>query len=146
MITTKYFRKLLVCCGIILCLLVSSCDKDSENPNTPSVYINIKINPNSTMYQELNTVSGWMYLTATTPSRGIIVYRYSMNEFIAYERTPPNEPDNCCDENGNCSRLVVDFPFVVDKCNDNLQYIKRRNHRRLGKVSAYPIPYSIQRK
>jgi hypothetical protein len=51
-------------------------------------------------------------------SRGLIVYRQSDTEFLAYDRMPPNEPDACTDSHGNTTRLVVDFPFVVDRCNN----------------------------
>ena len=44
----------------------------------------------------------------------------TMDEFKAYDRMPPNNPDACCD-NGVCSRLIVDSPFVVDNCN-NIKY------------------------
>lgn len=76
--------------------------------------IDITINPTTLQYQELNTVGGWMYLTAREPSRGLIVYRFSMDEFRAYDRKPPYNPDEC----GETTRLIVDFPFVVDECHD----------------------------
>ena len=101
---------------ILICLTVSllSCNDTPENPNVPDVYINFSINPNSLEYYEINTVSGWMYLTANRPSRGLIVYRYSLDEFKVYERLAPNEPNHC----GDNSRLIVEFPFVVDTCLD----------------------------
>ncbi len=99
---------------IILALMMFSCDDTPHNPNIPKAYINFTINPNSLEYYELNTVSGWMYLQAAAPSRGIIVYRYSMDEFRAYERQSPNDPNHC----GEYSRMVVEFPFVVDTCLD----------------------------
>ena len=51
-------------------------------------------------------------------SRGIIVYRLSNDEFLAYDRIPPNYPDACTDNHGTTTRLVVDFPYVVDRCNN----------------------------
>lgn len=51
-------------------------------------------------------------------SRGIIIYRQSQNEFLAYDRLPPNEPNACTDSQGNTTRLVVEFPYVVDHCNN----------------------------
>jgi hypothetical protein len=72
-------------------------------------------------YQELNFVSGWLYITSDveSTSRGIIVYRLSDTEFLAYDRIPPNEPDACTDSHGNTTRLVVeDGMFVVDHCNN----------------------------
>lgn len=102
---------------LILFVLVSSCQKEERNPNIPNVYINFTIDPNSTIYQQLNTAGGWMYLTAEPPSRGIIVHRINQTEFVAFERMPPNEPNKCCVGN-NCTRLIVDghYPFAKDTC------------------------------
>ena len=97
------------------------CKEPLVNPNYPSGIINFTIYPNDiTHYYDLNIVSGWMYLTSDleSTSRGIIVYRLSQDEFLAYDRLPPNEPNACCDPQGNCTRLVVDFPYVVDHCNN----------------------------
>ncbi|MBG0781029.1 MAG: hypothetical protein H0S84_02040 [Bacteroidales bacterium] len=104
---------------IILIITASSCSKEEINPNDPRAYINFTIDPNSTVYHELNTVGGWMYLTADPPSRGVIVYRMSQNEFLAYDRIPPNEPDRCCTGN-ECTRLIVGeyYPMAYDECND----------------------------
>lgn len=107
-------KKIFIIVAIAFAALFISCNDTPENPNVPDVYINFTINPNSTEYFEINTVSGWMYLTSHRPSRGIIIYRYSLDEFKAYERLAPNEPDYCGDE----SRLIVEFPFVVDTCLD----------------------------
>ena len=100
--------------------LLHGCEKYPENPNRPSTPFRFSINPNTLQYQEINFVSGWIYLTSEveSTSRGIIVYRQSQNEFLAYDRLPPNEPDACTDSQGNTTRLVVDFPFVVDGCNN----------------------------
>ena len=109
---------------IILAGLVTDTGcKKGNNENPPLGYINITILPNSTLYQELNTVGGWRYLDESDgvdpPSRGLIVYRSSDDQFVAYDRTPPYKPDSCCDSNQkNCTKLVVgnEFPFVVDTC------------------------------
>ena len=104
-----------------LFLLQVSCKKD-DNAVEPPAYVNISINPNSTEYQELNTVGGWAYIkeSVPSPSRGIIVYRLTQNDFMAYDRLPPYEPDQCCDGNV-CTTLNVDMPWVVDTCT-NSQY------------------------
>lgn len=93
-------------------LSLQSCNDTPENPNAPDVYINFSINPNSLEFHEIITVGGWMYLTSQRPSRGLIVYRYAIDEFKVYERLAPNEPNYC----GDNSRLIVEFPFVVDTC------------------------------
>ncbi len=107
---------------ILMALLpfLHGCHSYPENPIRPILPTNITIYPNTLQYQELNFVSGWVYLTPDieSTSRGIIVYRYSDTEFLAYDRIPPNDPDACTDNQGNTTRLVVDFPFVVDRCNN----------------------------
>ncbi len=111
-------KQLLAVIGFIILLTLPSCNKEEQNPNIPDVYINITIDPNSTVYQEINTSGGWMYLTSNPPSRGIIVYRLTQDEFLAYDRIPPNEPNRCCESATNCTRLIVgdNYPFAKDEC------------------------------
>lgn len=97
------------------------CGKYPVNPYYPNAIINFTIYPNSLHEYELNTVSGYKYYTSDplSTSRGIIVFRKSWDEFLAYDRLPPNHPYACCDDDGNCTRLVVeDGVFVVDRCNN----------------------------
>ncbi len=100
--------------------LLHGCHKLPDNPNRPILPYPITIYPNTMQYYDLNFVSGWAYITSDveSTSRGILVYRYSETEFLAYDRMPPNEPDACTDSQGNTTRLVVEFPFVVDHCNN----------------------------
>lgn len=113
----------LILIGLVSSVVLASCDK-GEDPNSdiPYAHINVVINPNSTMYQELNIVGGWMYYQyVDAPSRGLIIYRMTIDEFKAYERTPPVNSNACCDlETGYCSALIVDdyYPFVQDTCSD----------------------------
>ena len=93
--------KLILAISLML-LSMFSCVDTPHNPNIPDAYINFSIEPNSTFYYELNTVSGWMYVSAPPASRGVIIYRYSLDEFRAYERQSPNEPNSC----GEDSRLL----------------------------------------
>ena len=104
----------------LLPLMCNECRQIPENPNTPHAYINFTIYPNTIRYQELNVVSGWMYLTSEveSTSRGIIVYRLTQDDFLAYDRLPPNYPNACTDSQGHTTRLVFDSLFVVDHCNN----------------------------
>jgi len=74
------------------------------------------------MYQELNVVGGWMYYNyVDAPSRGLIIYRMTQEDFKAYERTPPINSDLCCDPDTYiCTALIVDdhYPFMYDTCSD----------------------------
>lgn len=109
--------------GIIILSFNISCDKANINPNIPNVPINITIDPNSTLNQELNTVGGWVYLDEKpgifipSGSRGVMVYRVDILEFKAYERQPPNTPNQCC-TNGVCTKLLIGdyFPLAKDTC------------------------------
>lgn len=67
-----------------------SCKKDVRH-EIPNVYVNLYIDPNSTMYFQLNTVGGWLHLTGGY--RGITVYRASVDEFVCFERTCPHDAD-----------------------------------------------------
>lgn len=100
-----------------------SCDKgDDPESDIPYANINVVINPNSTLYQELNVVGGWMYYNyVNPPSRGLIVYRLSQEEFKAFERTPPSNSNYCYnDATGEYTRLLVDdyYPFIFDTCSE----------------------------
>lgn len=106
-------------------LFFNSCGKkENINPNIPNVNIHLSIDPNSTLFLELNSVGGWIYLDEVPgvdiryPSRGIIVYREDMTLFKAYERQPPNTPFQCCDAKQNCTKLIVgnNYPFAKDTC------------------------------
>ncbi len=70
-----------------------SCDKQKENNPVPYKYINIFLNPNSTQYQDLNTVGGWVYLTDGVGGKGLIVYRLAIDQFVAFDRTCTYDPD-----------------------------------------------------
>ena len=99
--------------AILAMIFAVSCNSKPANPNIPEININFTIYPNSLEYHELNIVGGWMYVTAPLPSYGIIIYRYNIDEFKAYERMAPNYPHAC--EN---NRLFVDFPFILDTCSN----------------------------
>lgn len=73
-----------------MCMGVS-CENDDGN-DIPYADINIGIDPNSTLYWKLNAPGGWEYLVGSPPSKGVLVYRSSLNEFVAYERTCPFDP------------------------------------------------------
>lgn len=117
------YRGLMILLMAVAVGLMHSCKK-GEDPNSdiPYAYINVVINPNSTMYQELNIVGGWLYYPyVNAPSRGLIIYRMTQEDFLAYERTPPVNSNQCCDpETLVCTHLIVDdyYPFVYDTCSE----------------------------
>jgi nitrite reductase/ring-hydroxylating ferredoxin subunit len=76
---------------LLTLLVISGCDKDDQD-EIPFAYVNFFIYPNSTLYWEINSMGGWVYLTAEKPSRGVLVYRNTPDEFVAFERTCPHDP------------------------------------------------------
>ena len=100
-------------------LFFQGCRETLVNPNSPNAIINITISLNDPRFYSLRFDGSYMYLTSEyeSNSRGIIVYRL-IDEFLAYDRLPPNKPNACCDDQGKCKRLVVVSPLVVDSCSD----------------------------
>jgi len=88
--TNKYLTLILsvLFCGL---LLFSFCKKE-EHPTIPNVYVDFYVDVSSTIYIELNTIGGWVYLTGGY--KGILVYRNSVEDFVAFERTCPYDPDD----------------------------------------------------
>lgn len=113
------FLFLLLSAGLFL---IVSCNKN-DGPPIQIGYVNITIYPNSTEYIELNSPGGYAYIYANEPSRGILVYRMTLEDFVAFERTPTYKPDSCCvlTPVRTCSKVIVDESglFVIDTCSSS---------------------------
>lgn len=86
----KYFLRISV--AVVVTLLIFStwsCGK-ADHDTIPEVAVNISIDPNSTMYIELNSPGGLVYLTGGY--KGILVYRLDNETFLAYDRACPYDP------------------------------------------------------
>ncbi len=77
----------------ILFVVLNSCNKNKTNP-VPSIPFDIMINISLPSYNNLNGVGGWCYVNGG--SRGIIVYRRAIDEFVAFDRHSPADPDATC--------------------------------------------------
>jgi len=75
---------------VIIGLVAFSCKKEEQAPEIPYVYVNFSINPDGTQYINLNPVNGWE--TVVGGYKGILIFRKSVNEFVAFERTCPYDP------------------------------------------------------
>lgn len=96
---------------VCLVLLYSSCKKNQIHP-VPSISFDITIDINLPSYNALIGVGGWAYVNGG--SRGIIVYRRSIDEFVAFDRHSPADPDALCVE-----PLYPDpdnFLTLIDSC------------------------------
>lgn len=79
--------------SLLLTALLFSCKKNKSTP-VPSVPFDITINITLPSYSDLIGVSGWAYVNGG--SKGIIVYRRSVDEFLAFDRHSPADPDGVC--------------------------------------------------
>lgn len=93
---------------ILTIVAFTKCKKDDNN-RVPLTPVNITVNVNQPAYFNLQTVGGWEYLNGG--SRGLLVYRYSADEFRAYDRHSPYNYEAGC-------RVMVDSTniFAVDTC------------------------------
>ena len=77
----KKFKIPVIVVGAFL-LIQSTCDKN--NPNIPYVPVNFDINLNLPAYNSLNFPGE--HLIFQGGSQGIIVYRYTIDEFVVLDR------------------------------------------------------------
>ncbi|MGB0886516.1 MAG: hypothetical protein ACPGSL_00220 [Vicingaceae bacterium] len=70
-----------------------SCSKD-ENANIPLVRVDITIYTNDPAYNPIAVPGTWMYVNGG--SKGIVIYRSSEDNFIAYDRHCTYDPNNTC--------------------------------------------------
>lgn len=85
----KYFSAF-----IFLVVLLSgvfySCNKDRKEA-VPNVYVNFTIDLGVGQYSDLQLIGGWIYVTGGY--RGIILYRSTLEEIVALDRTSTYKPE-----------------------------------------------------
>ncbi len=105
-------RNLLIFCFGFL-LLSSKCNNQNQNP-VPFVPVDVTIDIQLPSYSNLQGVGGWTYLNGG--SRGIIVYRKGIDEFVAFDRHSP------ADVSGTCPLPLYpdnqNFLQLKDSCNN----------------------------
>jgi len=88
-------------------IFIAGCKKDTPN-NVPNAVVDIYIYPNLPSFVNLNAIGGWVSITGGV--RGIIVYRKSSNEFMAYERNctyQSTDPAPCAMVDVDASNIIV---------------------------------------
>lgn len=83
----------LLCVIFSSIILLPSC-KNEENNNIPLVQVDFFININDPDYLNLKTVGGSVEVSGG--SRGILLYRLSIDEIKAYDRHCTFQPSNSC--------------------------------------------------
>lgn len=92
-------------------LFLANCKKNNTHP-VPNIAFDITIDINLPSYNALIGVGSWAYVAGG--SRGIIVYRRSIDEFVAFDRHSPMDPEGICPE-----PLYPDsenFLTLIDSC------------------------------
>ena len=75
---------------------------------TPIGPTNFSIEPNSASYSNLNHVGGYLYLTGG--HRGVVVVRTGLDEFVAYERTCPNDSTTAVEISADYGEAILECP------------------------------------
>jgi hypothetical protein len=93
---------------VALLAIGTGCGKENSQPQIPDVPVNFVIDPNSTEYLGINHIGGSIYLNGGY--RGILVYRLSLTEFMAFERACPY------DFTLPAARIEVDTSLITCYC------------------------------
>lgn len=99
----------------LFCLIgfvaLPSCKKESDSQDRiPYVPVNLILYSSEPGFFPLSTPGGWIYTAGG--SKGLIVYRKTMDEFVVLERHCPYTPSN------SCSRVSINSSQIlaVDSC------------------------------
>lgn len=100
-------RSLLLICSSLILIGTASCKKDTPN-NVPNTAVDIYLYINEPSNVNLTAIGGWVYITGGV--RGILVYRKSPSEFMAYDRNctyQSNDPYPCATVDVDPSNIIV---------------------------------------
>lgn len=93
-------------CFVCFLLIPFSCDDEYENP-VPSVFVDFFIRIDNANNWELNSPGGSIYYQGGY--KGVIIYRVSMDEFMAFDMACPYHPFE-----EKALVRVVDAPLATD--------------------------------
>ena len=92
----------------LISILLIRCDKNQSN--IPYVYVDFYVSIDDPEYLDLSTVGNHVFLKNAGVT-GVIIYRSSINEFHAYDRTCTYKPDkNCAVIDDTTSSILVECP------------------------------------
>lgn len=91
----KYYYVILTV--LVVFLMAVSCKKKKSTQAAtpypiPSIPVSVTIYPNDPTNFKLQAIGGWIYYQSAGIN-GLVVYRKSQTEFVALERTSPENPD-----------------------------------------------------
>lgn len=107
----KYFTSI-----FLVIFLIFSCNTegDEENNLLPVVTVDETIFLNNPEYINLQVVGGWAYSQGGIS--GIIIYHYSSNSYVAFERSAPHLSPQLC------SKMTVKNGIIMSCSCDNSEF------------------------
>lgn len=98
---------------LFLFILVLGCQSERNHP-VPNVAVSAQINILLPSYSNLSSPGGYAYLD-NYGVKGIVIYRRTINEFIAFDRMSTAEGGDVC---GPVEVDPNNFLFLNDQCSD----------------------------
>ena len=105
----KITFKSLISLAFVISISLHACNKNDDDI-IKDIPVNLTIYPSTPAYFDLSIVGGWIYVSGGV--KGIIVYRKSISEFMAFDR-------NCTyNSNDPCAVVYVDSSNIIatDTC------------------------------
>ncbi len=102
-------KKIVFILAFVSLIIFDACKKEADN-TIPMVNVDLYLQINNPSYINLQVTGGWVYVAGGV--RGILVYRKTPTEFMAYDR-------NCTyQSNDPCATVVVDNTNIIatDTC------------------------------
>lgn len=97
---------------ILTAVVVFSCKKDNTS-GIPLVPVDIYLYANNPIMVDVSVPGGWEYVTGG--SKGILIYRYTQDQFIAFDRHSAYLPENGCVTEVDSTNIQV-----ADPCSESL--------------------------
>lgn len=95
----QYFKFKTAIISVLLMTVIISCDSCDENQSKiPTVFVDIYIDLNDPLYSKLTLPGSYEYITGGV--NGILIYHTINDDYQAFERTCPYDPD--------CGKIYVD--------------------------------------
>ncbi|PKR79594.1 hypothetical protein CW751_14345 [Brumimicrobium salinarum] len=99
---------------ITMILALFGCNKNKQHP-VPYFSFDANVNMTLPSYSDLQGVGGWAYVSGIG-SKGVVIYRQSQQNFVAFDRHSPAEGSLDCEKG-----LTTDednFLVLNDPCSD----------------------------
>lgn len=123
----------LVPIGIIVLSAMLACKKNKEEGRIPDVPVNIEIHVGDPLFTPLNSVGGWTYLNGG--SRGIVVFRRDVYDFVSYDRHCTYDVENPC----GVVHVERNNQTLLDSCCGSRFYLWD------GTVASGPAKYPLKK-